>query len=123
METISRCARGQPLGIGVDEWSATQGRSVLGLTSRLLVRSETGEISGMREFVLGLIELDSNVTGSRVRKAVLDSLEPLGIRRAQIRAVVGDGGSNLQRGYGPLEYAPRIDGVIIHPSHGIGAYI
>ena len=77
----------------------------------------------MHEFVLGLIELDSNVTGSRVRRAVLDSLEPLGISRAQIRAVVGDGGSNLQRGYGPLEYAPRIDGVIIHPSHGIGAYI
>ena len=24
--------QGQPLGIGVDEWSATQGRSVLGLT-------------------------------------------------------------------------------------------
>jgi len=32
METISRCTGGQPLGIGVDEWSATQGRSVLGLT-------------------------------------------------------------------------------------------
>ena len=87
------------------------------------VRSETGEISGKRKFDLGLIELDSNATGPRVRKAVLDSLEPLGISRAQIRAVVGDGGSNLQRGYGPLEYAPRIDGVIIHPSHGIGAYI
>ena len=57
----------------------------------------------MREFVLGLVELDCNATGSHVRKAVLDALEPLGIRREQMRAVVGDGGSNLQRGFGQLE--------------------
>ena len=56
----------------------------------------------MREFVLGLVELDGNAACSRVRKAVRDALEPLGIRREQMRAVVGDGGSNLQRGFGPL---------------------